>query len=52
VEKKIKHLRTKKQLGPVQIASRLGMHASTVHRVITRLGLPKLARVCVLIMPS
>jgi transposase InsO family protein len=42
VEKKIKHLRTKKQLGPVQIASRLGMHASTVHRVITRLGLPKL----------
>ena len=43
VEKKIKHLRTKKQLGPVQIAGRLGMHASTVHRVITRLGLPKLA---------
>jgi transposase InsO family protein len=43
VEKKIKHLRTKKQLGPVQIAGRLNMHASTVHRVITRLGLPKLA---------
>ncbi len=43
VEKKIKHLRTKKQLGPVQIAGRLGMHASTVHRVINRLGLPKLA---------
>jgi len=43
VEKKIKHLRTTKQLGPVQIAGRLGMHASTVHRVITRLGLPRLA---------
>jgi transposase len=42
VEKKIKHLRTKKQLGPAQIAGRLGMHPSTVHRVITRLGLPKL----------
>jgi hypothetical protein len=42
VEKKIKHLRTKKQLGPAQIASRLGMHASTVHRVIVRLGLPRL----------
>jgi transposase InsO family protein len=42
VEKKIKHLRTTKQLGPVQIAGRLGMHPSTVHRVITRLGLPKL----------
>jgi Resolvase, N terminal domain/Homeodomain-like domain len=42
VEKKIKHLRTKKQLGPAQIAGRLGMHPSTVHRVIVRLGLPKL----------
>lgn len=44
LERKIKHLRTKKQLGPVQIAGRLGMHASTVHRVITRLGLPRLCR--------
>ena len=42
VEKRIKHLRTKKQLGPVQIAGRLGMHASTVQPVIARLGLPKL----------
>ena len=42
VEKKIKHLRTKKQIGPAQIAGRLGMHASTVYRVITRLGLPRL----------
>ncbi len=45
VEKKIRHLRTTKQLGPVQIAGRLGMHASTVHRVIVRLGLPKLVLV-------
>jgi len=45
VEKKIKHLRTKKQLGPAQIAGRLGMHPSTVHRVIVRLGLPKLVLV-------
>jgi hypothetical protein len=45
LEKKIKHLRTTKQLGPVQIAGRLGMHPSTVHRVITRLGLPRLALV-------
>ena len=43
LEKKIKHLRTTRQLGPVQIASRLGLHASTVHRVIVRLGLPRLA---------
>ena len=45
VEQKIKHLRTSKLLGPVQIAGRLGMHPSTVHRVITRLGLPKLVLV-------
>ena len=43
IERKIKHLRTKKQLGPAQIAGRLGMHPSTVHRVIQRLGLPRLA---------
>jgi transposase InsO family protein len=43
IERKIKHLRTTKQLGPVQIAGRLGMQPSTVHRVITRLGLPRLA---------
>ena len=42
LEAKIKHLRTSRQLGPVQIAGRLDMHASTVGRVIVRLGLPKL----------
>ena len=45
VEAKIKHLRVSRQLGPAQIAGRLGMHPSTVHRVIVRLGLPKLALV-------
>ena len=45
LEKKIKHLRTTKLLGPVQIAGRLEMHPSTVHRVITRLGLPRLVLV-------
>lgn len=42
LERKIKQLRRTKQLGPAQIAGRLGMHASTVHRVIVRLGLPRL----------
>jgi len=42
LEAKIKHLRTSKQLGPVQIAGRLDMNPSTVGRVIVRLGLPKL----------
>lgn len=41
--RKIKHLRTHKRLGPAMIAGRLGMHASTVHRVLTREGMPRLA---------
>jgi transposase InsO family protein len=41
--RKVCHLRTKKGLGPVPIAGRLGLHASTVHRVIRREGLPRLA---------
>jgi hypothetical protein len=45
IEAQIKHLRTTKRLGPVQIAGRLGMHASTVHRVIVRLGLPRLTAI-------
>lgn len=44
LERKVAHLRTK-QLGPAAIAGRLGMHASTVHRVLVRLGCPKLAAV-------
>jgi hypothetical protein len=41
--RKIKHLRVKKGLGPAQIAGRLGMHAATVHRVLVREGMPRLA---------
>jgi transposase InsO family protein len=40
--RKIKHLRTTRKLGPAMIAGRLGMHASTVHRVLVREGLPRL----------
>jgi len=42
---KIKHLREKKKLGPAMIAGRLGMPASTVHRVIVREGMPRLDQI-------
>ena len=42
VERKILHLRKTKRLGPAAIAGRLGMHASTVHKVLVRHGVPKL----------
>lgn len=42
-EKRIRHLRTKRRLGPVQIAGRVGVPASTVHRVLVRAGLNRLA---------
>ena len=42
VEAKIRHLRTKRRLGPVQIAGRVGVAASTVHRVLVRAGLNRL----------
>jgi transposase InsO family protein len=45
VERRILHLRRSRRLGPAAIAGRLGMHASTVHRVLTRCGLPRLAAV-------
>jgi len=41
--RKIVHLRRSKGLGPAMIAGRLGMHASTVHRVLRREGIPRLA---------
>ena len=41
--RRIVHLRRSKGLGPAMIAGRLGMHASTVHRVLRREGLPRLA---------
>jgi transposase InsO family protein len=43
--KKIVHLRIKKRLGPVQIAGRLGMPASTVHAVLVRCRLNRLRHV-------
>jgi transposase InsO family protein len=44
-ERKILHLRRRKGLGPAAIAGRLGMPASTVHKVLVRHGVPKLAHV-------
>ena len=45
VVKRIVHLRIKKRLGPVQIAGRLGMPASTVHAVLRRCKLNRLSHV-------
>jgi transposase InsO family protein len=45
VVKKIVHLRIKKRLGPVQIAGRLDMPASTVHAVLVRCRLNRLSHV-------
>ena len=43
VVRKIVHLRWKHRLGPVQIADRLGMQASTVHAVLVRCRLNRLS---------
>jgi hypothetical protein len=43
VVRKIVHHRTNKRLGPVQIAALVGVAPSTVHRVLTRVGLQRLA---------
>jgi transposase InsO family protein len=40
--RKIVHLRIRQRLGPVQIADRLGMQASTVHAVLVRCRLNRL----------
>jgi transposase InsO family protein len=45
VVRRIVHLRIKKRLGPVQIAGRLGMPASTVHAVLVRCRLNRLSHV-------
>ena len=42
IEAQIARLRTELKLGPARIAGRLGMCASTVHRVLVRLGLNRL----------
>ena len=43
VEQAITQLRVTRKLGPARIAAILGLPASTVHRVLTRLGLHRLA---------
>lgn len=43
LERKVEQLRRTKKLGPARIGWRLGMAASTVHRVLVRLGLHRLA---------
>ncbi len=43
--RKIVHLRWRKRLGPVQIAGRLNMAASTVHAVLVRCRINRLANV-------
>ncbi len=43
--RRIVHLRCKQRLGPVAIADRLGMAASTVHAVLTRCRLNRLSHV-------
>jgi len=43
LERKVLHLRRRKRLGPAAIAGRLGMHASTAHRVLRRHREPRLA---------
>jgi transposase InsO family protein len=43
VERRIELLRRRFKLGPVRIGWRLGMAASTVHRVLVRLGLNRLS---------
>ncbi len=42
VARRIVHLRRKRGWGPARIAHRLGMHPSTVNRVLRREGLPRL----------
>jgi len=45
VESKIVHARIKRRVGPVEIASIVGVPASTVHAVLTRRGLNRLSHV-------
>ena len=43
IEAQIAELRTATKLGPARLGARLGLPASTVHRVLTRLGLNRVA---------
>ena len=42
-ERRIIGLRVSQRLGPARIAFRLGLHPSTVHKVLARYGCPRLA---------
>jgi transposase InsO family protein len=42
-ERRIIGLRVSRRLGPARIAWQLGLHSSTVHKVLTRYGCPRLA---------
>ncbi|CAM3817786.1 IS481-like element ISMsm9 family transposase [Nocardiopsis rhodophaea] len=42
-ERRVIKLRTTRRWGPARIAGHLGMHASTVHRILTRYRMPRLA---------
>jgi transposase InsO family protein len=43
IERKALHLRTTRRWGPARIAGRLGLNPSTVHRILCRAGVPRLA---------
>lgn len=43
VERRVKHLRLTRRLGPVQIGGRVGLPASTVHAILVRHGLNRLS---------
>lgn len=43
IERKVLHLRVKKRWGPARIAGRLGLVPATVHKVLTRHRVPRLA---------
>jgi hypothetical protein len=45
VMRRIVHLRWKKRLGPVQIAARVGVAASTAHQVLVRCRISRLSHV-------
>lgn len=46
LERRICHLRRKRGWGLARIGHRLGVHPSTVGRVLARAGMPPLARAC------
>ena len=43
LERRVKHLRLTRRLGPVQIGGRMGLAASTVHAILVRHGLNRLS---------